>query len=118
MTRIRLAAVAVLATAALVLGATAQAATPTLVATVGPGFTITLTRGGKKVTKLAPGKYSITLRDRSSDHNFHLRGPGVNKSSAVDAAVTRTWTVTFRRGTYRYVCDPHADDMKGSFLVA
>ena len=94
------------------------AAAPRLVASVGPGFTITLTRGGRKVTRLAPGRYTISVRDRSSDHNFHLVGPGLNKTTSVDAAVTRTWTVTFRRGTYRYVCDPHAGDMRGSFRVA
>ena len=57
------------------------------------------------------------MRDRASDHNFHLVGPGVNKASSVDAAGTQTWRVTLKRGVYRFVCDPHADDMKGSFRV-
>jgi plastocyanin len=31
---------------------------------------------------------------------------------------TKTVTVTFKKGkTYRYVCDPHAATMKGSFRV-
>ena len=97
----------------------AQAATPTkLVATVGPGFNITITKAGKKVRTLKPGIYSITVRDRSNIHNFHLRGTGVNKDSGVRAVATRTWRVTFKKGTYRYVCDPHASSMKGSFKVA
>jgi plastocyanin len=50
-------------------------------------------------------------------HNFHLRGPGVNKATTVRAKRTVTWTVTLRRGTYRYVCDPHARRMRGSFRV-
>ena len=97
----------------------AQAAKPTrLVATVGPGFTITLTKAGKKVRALAAGRYTITVRDRSSIHNFRLYGNGLNKNSGVVPTGTRTWTVTFRKGkTYRFVCDPHASSMKGSFRV-
>jgi plastocyanin len=108
--------------AAVVAAPTAQSApqaTPIkLTATVGPGFTINLTRAGKKVKTLKAGRYVITVRDRASSHNFHLRGPGsVNKNSGVAATGTRTWKVTLRRGTYRYVCDPHATMMKGSFRV-
>lgn len=119
MTAIRIPLVTALAVAA-VAALPAQAATPTkLVATVGPGFTITLTKAGKKVTSLKPGRYTITVRDRSGMHNFHLRGPGgVNKDSGVGPTGTRTWRLTFRKGTYRFVCDPHATSMKGSFRVA
>jgi plastocyanin len=89
-----------------------------LVATVGPAFTISLTKAGKKVTTLKPGRYSITVRDRSSMHNFHLTGPGVNRRSTVaEVRTLRPWVVTFRKGTYRYVCDPHLATMKGSFKV-
>jgi len=31
---------------------------------------------------------------------------------------TFTWTVTLRKGTYTYVCDPHKEFMKGSFTVS
>jgi len=96
----------------------AQAAPTKLVGTVGPGFTITLTKGGKKVKALKPGRYAITIRDKSGSHNFHLRGPGMNKMTSVGAVTTKTWTVTLKKGTYRYVCDPHATSMKGSFKVA
>jgi plastocyanin len=116
--RIRL----VLATAAalaLVTAAPSTAATTKLVANVGPSFTITLTKGGKKVTSLKPGSYSITVNDKSTFHNFHLMGPGrVNKKTTVAFQGKRTWTVTLKKGTYRYVCDPHASQMKGSFRVA
>ena len=113
--RIALAALAAFAVAA----SAAPAATPTkLVATVGPNFNISLTKAGKKVTSLRPGTYSITVRDRSDFHNFHLRGPGrVNKTTGIGAVTTKTWTVKLVRGTYRYVCDPHATQMKGSFTV-
>jgi len=109
-----------LALAAVALGllaaAPAQAAPPKLVGSVGPGFTITLKKNGTKVAKLKAGKYSITISDLSSSHNFHLIGPGVNKKTSVGGVGKSTWTVTLQKGkTYRFVCDPHAAFMKGGF---
>jgi plastocyanin len=90
----------------------------TLIATVGPGATISLrTRAGRRVRQVRRGRFRIVVRDRSRMHNFHLRGPGVNKRTTVGFRGTRTWTVTLRRGTYRFVCDPHARRMRGSFRV-
>ena len=119
MSRIRLALAGLAAASILVLPASPSAApqAQTLTATVGPGFTITLKKGGKTVKTLKAGRYTITVRDRADDHNFHLKGRGVNKDSGVEAQGTKTWRVTFRKGTYRYVCDPHASSMKGSFRV-
>ena len=90
---------------------------PTLTATVGPGATISLrTSRGARVTRLKAGRYRIVVRDRSRMHNFHLSGSGVNKRTTVSFRGSTTWTVTFRKGrTYRFVCDPHAKRMKGSF---
>ena len=103
--------------AALVVPA-AFASTPTLNGTDGPGFTIGLTQGGKKVTKLKAGTYVFKIADKSNIHNFHLTGPGVNKSTSVGATTNVTWKLTLKKGTYKYVCDPHASFMKGSFTVA
>lgn len=89
----------------------------TLTATVGPNATITLKLGARKVTRLKAGRYRIVVRDRSHMHNFHLFGPRVNKKTRVAAHGNVTWTVTLRKGTYRYVCDPHKTRMKGSFKV-
>ena len=114
MKRIRLALAAV--TLGLLAVAPGQAALPKLVGTSGPGFTITLKKSGAKVTQLKAGKYSLAVNDLSSEHNFHLTGPGVNKKTSVAAKVKVTWTVTIQKGkTYRFVCDPHASTMKGSF---
>ena len=96
--------------------AVANAAT-TLNGTVGPGFTITLKKGSSKVTSLPAGKYTIKISDKSNIHNFHLTGPGVNKKTSVPSTGTTTWSVTLKKGTYKYVCDPHATMMKGSFTV-
>jgi plastocyanin len=96
----------------------ALASTPTLNGVVGPGFSITLTQGGKKVTKLKAGTYVIKVSDKSSIHNFHLTGPGVSKTTSVGGMGSSTWKVTLRHGTYKYVCDPHSAFMKGSFAVS
>jgi len=93
-------------------------ATPTLTGTVGPGFTITLKQGSAKVSKLKAGKYVFKISDKSSIHNFHLKGPGVDKTTSVGKTGSSTWTVTLKKGKYTYVCDPHASFMKGSFTVS
>jgi plastocyanin len=111
------AVIAALALAVGLIGATAADAATTLSGTVGPGFTITLKKSGSKVTRLRHGTYKIRISDRSNIHDFHLTGPGVNKKTSVSGTGTTTWTVRLRRGTYRYVCDPHASQMKGSFRV-
>lgn len=103
---------AVAALALLVAAAPAGAATATYKGTVGPGFTISL---AKKPTK--PGKIRLVVADRSSAHNFHLTGPGVNVKTSVAATGTKTFTLTLKKGTYRFVCDPHASAMKGSFRI-
>jgi plastocyanin len=106
--------------AAAVVASSASAAAPRLVGSTGPdgAFHMTLTMGGKKVTKLKAGKYTIVVKDIAKTHNFHLSGPGVNKTTPVKGKGTWTWHLTLKKGTYRYVCDPHKVIMKGSFTVA
>jgi ABC-type Fe3+-hydroxamate transport system substrate-binding protein len=116
MLRTRLALVTLLA-GALVVVASASAATPTLTGVDGPGFTITLKKGTTKVTSLKAGKYKIVIKDMSNIHNFHLKGPGLDKKTGVGPKGTFTWTVTLKKGTYKFICDPHAAIMKGSFKV-
>jgi NitT/TauT family transport system substrate-binding protein len=89
----------------------------TLQGTVGPGFTISLLQDGKPVKSLAAGSYTFVVADRSSQHNFHLAGPGVNRKTSVPKTGRSTWTVTLKKGTYRIQCDPHRSQMKGSFKV-
>lgn len=88
-----------------------------LVGTVGPGATISLRKGATKVKTLKAGSYTITVRDRSPIHDFHLTGPGVNRKTGVGYVGTRTWKVTVRKGLYRFYCDPHERAMRGSFRV-
>lgn len=91
-----------------------------LAGTTGPGFTITLKKGGVKVKTLKPGKYTITVSDRSSMHDFVLNGPGIRKRMITGLGYkgTRSATVTLKRGRYEYYCTPHRSlGMKGFFTV-
>ena len=109
--------VALAVLAAVLAAPAALAGTPTLTGTVGPGFTITLKQGTKKVSKLKAGTYVFKIADKSSLHNFHLTGPGVNKTTSVAKTGTSTWKLKLKKGTYKYICDPHKSFMKGSFKV-
>src|SRR5437879_13414647 len=75
----------------------------TLIATDGPGFTITMSK-----TTVKAGTYTIVIHDKSNIHNFHLTGPGLNKLTSVPAVATPSWKVTLKKGTSNFVCDPHA----------
>jgi plastocyanin len=107
-----LAAILIVATTA-----TAGAATPKLGAFVNDQLQIGVTRAGKHVSSLKAGKYILVVSDSTSNHNFHLTGPGVNKSTSVGGKGNFKWTLTLKKGTYKYVCDPHSSFMKGSFTV-
>jgi hypothetical protein len=99
-------------------GAPSVSANPELMGTVGPGFFIRLTNpDGSIVTKVDPGTYDIVVRDLSEEHNFHLSGPGVDRSTPVEQTTDVTWTVTFVEGRYEYVCDPHSTLMHGEFVA-
>jgi len=99
----------------------AQAATrstPNLVGSVGPGFTISFTQNGKSVKSLKAGTYRITIHDKSSMHNFHLFGHGINKKTAVSTTSTVVWNIKFVvKGTYKFHCDAHPTLLFGSFKV-
>jgi len=105
--------------AACLLFVPAAGAKTVLRGSVGPGFTITLKNAaGQKVTKLKAGVYVISVADKSSIHNFHLKGPGVNKViTSVAFTGTKATVVTLKKGTYTSVCDPHASIMHGTFKV-
>lgn len=87
------------------------AATPKVTGTVGPGFTISM----KKPTKA--GKYTLVVSDKSSIHNFHLKGKGVNVKTSVPATGSKTFKITLAKGKYTFLCDPHPTSMKGSFTI-
>ena len=117
-TSLLLAAVAAAAVAATGSGSAATA--KTVNGTVGPGFTIGLTMQGKTVTKLKAGKpYRFVISDRADIHDFHLSGPGLNRVlTSVEFTGTKTFVLRLKKGSYRFVCDPHSTIMHGRFLVS
>jgi len=112
-------ALVTLLVALLVPSAVAQADNPRLVAVVGTneGFVISLRDStGNLVTHLDAGTYDIAVSDRAVAHNFHLRGPGVDRSTPIQDTQETTWTVTIGDGRYVYMCDAHSSVMRGYFL--
>jgi hypothetical protein len=98
-----------------------SAATNPLSGRTGPGLSITVTKAGKKVTRLRPGRYTITVSDRSAAHDFFLTGPGIRNRRITGLGFTgrRSATVTLRRGRYEYYCQPHRSiGMRGFIRVS
>ena len=57
----------------------------------------------------------LVVSDKAAIHSFHLRGPGVNVKTGIDATGTKTFTITLKKGSiYRFFCDVHPD-LRGRF---
>jgi len=101
-------------------GSGTAASVKTVNGTVGPGFTIALTMDGKNVTKLdAEVPYRFVVSDRADIHDFHLSGPGFNRVlTSVEFVGTKSFVLRLKKGSYSFVCDPHASIMDGRFRVS
>jgi plastocyanin len=107
-----------LGTAGLIVVGAAGAEGPQLAGTVGPEAVISLAdAAGNRVTQLDPGPFELVVTDRSEEHNFHLTGPNVDVSTDVVETGTKTFQLNLQDGVYRFVCDPHASAMRGTFQV-
>ena len=97
-----------------------QAATPKVTGTVGPGYTISLTKGGKKATTLKSGKVTFVINDKSTFHNYELDGPKGFEKKLTDVSFkgTKTITLTLKPGSYKFYCQPHESTMFGHFKVS
>ena len=85
----------------------------TLNGSVGPGFDISL----DGTDGLTAGSYTLAVNDQSDQHNFHLTGPGVDVSTEVSETGEMSFDIELQAGEYKFVCDPHASQMNGSFTV-
>ena len=97
--------------------------TATLRGVVGPGYSIKLTKGGKKIASLKAGTYKFVISDRSTYHNFtverekpskpklekHLTGTGFTG--------TKTVSMTLKPGSWSFYCSNHEAQMHGDFKV-
>lgn len=120
----KLLALALVAGVALAIASVALArrdAAPKLTGTVGPGFTIRLTRAGKAVKSLTRGTYTFAVTDKSSIHNFVLErvkgGKFEKELTDVSATGTKTVRVKLTAGRYKFYCEPHESAMFGFFTV-
>jgi plastocyanin len=98
-------------------------APPTLKGVVGPGFTIKLAKGGKRVKSLKAGKYRFVIADKSTFHNFTVERekpakPKLEKHiTSVPFKGTKTVVITLKPGSWRFYCAPHESQMHGGFAV-
>lgn len=103
---------------AAVVAAPVSATSTGLVGEVGPGFSIEVQKNGKDLKTIKAGIYRIKIEDKSTIHNFHLIGPGLNKKTGVAFKGETTWRIRLKPGRYTYQCDPHAlRGMKDHFRV-
>jgi plastocyanin len=115
------ATIVALALALVALGGQAQ--NQTLIAFVGTndGFDIGVTdSNGNAVTRVTPGTYTVVVRDRSTQHNFHFASNEdrtVDFRTELDFVGEQSFTVTLQPGTeYAYACEPHWQTMNGHLL--
>ena len=98
-----------------------SSSTPKLVGTVGPGFSIKLTKGGAKVKSLKAGKYTFAITDKSSIHNFTLEqekgGKFEKHLTGTSFTGKKTATVTLKKGKWKYYCSNHEAEMFGFVTV-
>jgi plastocyanin len=110
--------VAVAAAALIAVPAYGKSSAVKLSGETGPGYSIDVEKAGKDLKSTKAGTYKIKVEDKSSIHNFHLIGPGVNKKTSLSFTGETTWTVKLKPGKYTYQCDAHASlGMKGTFKV-
>src|SRR5947209_20541415 len=99
----------------------AQASTPKLIGTVGPGYTITLKKGATKVKTLKAGKYTFVISDKASIHNFTVEQQTGGKFEKTLTGTSfqgkKTVTVTLKKGKWKYYCSIHESQMFGFFTV-
>ncbi len=117
--RLLTATTAGLAIAAIAFAGIATPKNKVLNGSVGPGFVIsTKNAAGKKLATTKAGTYNLAVQDKSAIHDYRLTGPGINKAvTTVGFTGKKTAIVKLKVGSYRFVCDPHAFNMKGSFKV-
>ena len=119
-------ALAVLAAGALTVAGTAfsrTASTPTLKGVVGPGYSIKLTKGGKRIASLRAGTYKFVISDRSTYHNFTVEREKPSKPklemhlTGTGFMGTKTVKMTLKPGSWSFYCSNHEAQMHGDFKV-
>jgi hypothetical protein len=64
------------------------------------------------------GRYRVVVDDQTTNHNWHIRGRGVDKSTSVMSTGRTVWRVRLRVDTYVIHCDVHPRTMRTSLTVS
>ena len=78
--------------------------------------TISLKLDGKPLKTLLAGDYTFVVTDRSATQNFHLKGPGLNKTTGTRQVGRLSFTTKLAKGRYTYSSDAKPS-LRGSFTV-
>jgi len=99
-----------------------SSAAPKLNGTVGPGYTIKLTRSGQKVKVVKAGSYLFVIADRSSIHNFTLEretgGKFEKHLTTTPFTGVKSVTIKLGKGKWKFYCSIHESLMHGLFSVS
>ncbi|MCZ3389334.1 MAG: hypothetical protein LH645_09525 [Actinomycetia bacterium] len=85
---------------------------PTLKGKVTDGLAITISQDA-----VPAGRYRIVVDDQTANHNWHIRGRGVDQSTSVTGTGRTVWRVRLRVDTYSIHCDVHPQTMRTSLTV-
>jgi NitT/TauT family transport system substrate-binding protein len=78
--------------------------------------TISLKLDGKPLKTLLAGDYTFVVTDRSATQNFHLKGPGLNKTTGTRQVGRLSFTTKLAKGRYTFSSDAKPS-LRGSFTV-
>jgi NitT/TauT family transport system substrate-binding protein len=78
---------------------------------------IALKLDGKPFKSLRAGSYTFVVSDKSARQNFHLKGPGLNKTTGTRQVGRLSFTTKLPKGRYTYSSDANPS-LRGSFTVA
>jgi plastocyanin len=98
-----------------------NSAAPKLNGTVGPGYTIKLTKSGQKVKVVKAGSYLFVVADKSSFHNFTIErekgGKFEKHLTTTPFTGVKSVTIKLGKGTWKFYCSIHESQMHGFFTV-
>jgi NitT/TauT family transport system substrate-binding protein len=80
------------------------------------GRAISMKLDGKPFKTLNAGNYTFVVSDLSARQNFHLKGPGLNKTTGTRQVGRLSFTTKLAKGRYTYSSDANPS-LRGSFTV-
>jgi len=81
------------------------------------GRAISMRLDGKPFKSLRAGSYTFVVADQSARQNFHLKGPGLNKTTGKRQVGRLSFTTKLAKGKYTYSSDANPS-LRGSFTVS